>query len=137
MRCILNSCVVSPAKRYVKICQSVLLRFVLWSASVALPHWIRCAMFQSRVLDLPSFEISCAIMMCAVCYFVLRRMKFLNSPVMSIWNKWAAKTAQEGLDELFPGKDSDTEQLKALLCGLWIDAGAMAVAVAVAVVEHK
>ena len=51
------------------------------------------------------------------------RLALLASPLMRMWRKWASKTTRDGLNELIPGDDARTAQLRALMSGLWLDSG--------------
>ena len=51
------------------------------------------------------------------------RLALLASPLMRMWRKWASKTTRDGLNELIPGDDARTAQLRALMSGLWLDPG--------------
>lgn len=51
------------------------------------------------------------------------RRSVLRSPFMAPFRRWAALTADEGLERHFPGEDEATVRLRAFLSGLWIDAG--------------
>jgi len=48
---------------------------------------------------------------------------FMNSWFMTPWRQWASKTAQAGIEDIIPGKDEQSNKLKALLSGLFLDSG--------------
>lgn len=52
------------------------------------------------------------------------RIVFLQSWLMKPWRKYAALTAEQGINEVITGTDSDSNQLKALLTSLFLDTGA-------------
>lgn len=51
------------------------------------------------------------------------RRAFLASALFAHWQRWASRTAEDALRELFPGEDLQTRRLRGYLSGLWIDAG--------------
>ena len=71
-----------------------------------------------------SIQIRFALLVAAAILPMKWRLALLASPLMALWREWAAKTADEGLRQVVPGTDRESNRLRSFLAGLWIDSGA-------------